>query len=504
MLSSGRDKQYTYVKRLGKGAYATVDLCLDSINNHRKVAIKTANIFEDRKEVDTKRIIRELLILQGCHHEHVAGLYTIIPPDDIGTSKKISFVLEPMDTDLQKIIVSSQPIKPDHVEYWAYQILSGLRYLKQAGILHRDLKPGNLLVNADCLLKITDFGLGKWIKLPACLEELAKNIPYLSKKSDSKPPLIRQNTEYTVTRWYRAPEIIIYLEIERFGEPKYNYDFPVDMWSFGLILLELLYRAAGRLMSCHHGSGTAHQLKLIFDLVGTKADLKLISDKNAREYLESNSMKDPNLNLENKIKLLKSHFMSRESPESMIQIESAFDLVRQCLVIDPNKRITVEEALQHVYMKQYVLDYNEFKTPSLDSQLWLNGKLSRHAAAALRSNQFENESVLTVPMLRLYFKEVINGFNELSKALVSVPAEILAPAPLQILEASASEKKSTAPVKDAEVKDKAPVPDKAATKVLATSAEIVDALLSLSDRYAPAATASIAKPLIQQRPAFPG
>lgn len=497
MMSSARDKQYTYVKRLGKGAYAEVDLCLDTKNNNQKVAIKTTKIFEDRKEVDTKRIIRELLILQACNHRHIAGLFTIIPPDDMGTCKKVSFVLEPMDTDLQGIILSSQPITPDHVEYWAYQILSGLRYLKQAGILHRDLKPGNLLVNADCLLKITDFSLGKWIKLPAALEELAKRIPYLSKKSDSKPPLIRQNTEYMVTRWYRAPEIIIFLEIERFGEPKYNYDFPVDMWSFGLILLELLYRSAGYHMSCHQGNGSPHQLVLIFNLVGTKADLKLISNKAAREYVEKNSMKDPTLNLENRIKSLKSHFMSRVSSDVMKQIEQAFDLVRQCLVIDPNKRITVEEALQHDYMKQYVLDEDEFKKPTFDSQLWLKGKLSRHSAAALRSNQFENESVLSVPMLRLYLREVVSGFNELSRALVSVPAAILAPAPVPIVKASASETKSLASEGDAKLKEKA------ASKVPATSAEIVNALLSLSDRYVPAAAASIAKPPIQQRPAFP-
>jgi nemo like kinase len=70
-------------------------------------------------------------------------------------------VTELMQSDLHKIIVSSQPLSSDHVKVFLYQILRGLKYLHSIGILHRDIKPGNLLVNSNCLLKICDFGLAR-------------------------------------------------------------------------------------------------------------------------------------------------------------------------------------------------------------------------------------------------------------------------------------------------------------------------------------------------------
>lgn len=60
-----------------------------------------------------------------------------------------------MESDLHKIIVSSQPLTPDHIKVFLYQMLRGLKYLHSAKILHRDIKPGNLLVNSNCLLKVS-------------------------------------------------------------------------------------------------------------------------------------------------------------------------------------------------------------------------------------------------------------------------------------------------------------------------------------------------------------
>ena len=64
-----------------------------------------------------------------------------------------------MDTDLHRIIKSTQPLSDDHVRYFAWQILRGLKYLHSANVMHRDLKPNNLLVNANCDLKICDLVL---------------------------------------------------------------------------------------------------------------------------------------------------------------------------------------------------------------------------------------------------------------------------------------------------------------------------------------------------------
>ena len=116
-----------------------------------------------------------------------------------------------MQSDLHKIIVSPQPLTIDHVKVFVYQILRGLRYLHSANILHRDIKPGNLLVNSNCILKICDFGLARiW---------------------DSRE---RQNmTHEVVTQYYRAPELLM-------GARRYTG--AVDIWSVGCIFAELLAR----------------------------------------------------------------------------------------------------------------------------------------------------------------------------------------------------------------------------------------------------------------------
>jgi mitogen-activated protein kinase 7 len=68
-----------------------------------------------------------------------------------------------MEADLHQIIRSRQPLTDSHHQYFVYQLCRGLKYIHSANVLHRDLKPGNLLVNADCELKICDFGLARWV-----------------------------------------------------------------------------------------------------------------------------------------------------------------------------------------------------------------------------------------------------------------------------------------------------------------------------------------------------
>ena len=98
--------------------------------------------------------------------------------------------VELMECDLAAIIRSGQPLTDAHFQSFIYQILCGLKYIHSANVLHRDLKPGNLLVNADCELKICDFGLARGFSV-----DPEENAGYM--------------TEYVATRWYRAPEIML-------------------------------------------------------------------------------------------------------------------------------------------------------------------------------------------------------------------------------------------------------------------------------------------------------
>ena len=95
------------------------------------------------------------------------------------------------------------------VQYFLYQLLRGLKYIHSAHVLHRDLKPSNLLLNANCDLKICDFGLAR---------------------TTSETDFM---TEYVVTRWYRAPELLLNCS---------EYTAAIDVWSVGCIFMELLNR----------------------------------------------------------------------------------------------------------------------------------------------------------------------------------------------------------------------------------------------------------------------
>lgn len=120
-------------------------------------------------------------------------------------------ITELLQSDLHKIIVSPQHLSADHIKVFLYQILRGLKYLHSARILHRDIKPGNLLVNSNCVLKICDFGLAR-------VEE---------------PDQTKHMTQEVVTQYYRAPEILMGAR---------HYSAAVDVWSVGCIFGELLGR----------------------------------------------------------------------------------------------------------------------------------------------------------------------------------------------------------------------------------------------------------------------
>lgn len=148
---------YVSVEMIGAGTYGAV-CCANNVHTNKRVAIKRiSNIFDNH--VLAKRTYREIKILQHLKHDNIIEIQDLFTTsDDVATFKDVYIVFDLMETDLHRIIHSKQVLSDEHIRYFLYQLLRGLKYIHSANILHRDLKPANLFVNENCDLKIGDFG----------------------------------------------------------------------------------------------------------------------------------------------------------------------------------------------------------------------------------------------------------------------------------------------------------------------------------------------------------
>ncbi|KAM0981660.1 hypothetical protein ACFX2A_014969 [Malus domestica] len=284
------------IRPIGRGSYGIVCAAVNS-ETHEEVAIKKiGNAFDNI--IDAKRTLREIKLLRHMDHENVISIKDIVRPPKTETFNDVYIVYELMDTDLHQIIRSDQPLTDDHCQYFLYQLLRGLKYVHSANVLHRDLKPSNLLLNANCDLKIGDFGLAR---------------------TTSETDFM---TEYVVTRWYRAPELLLNCS---------EYTAAIDIWSVGCILGEIMTREP-----LFPGKDYVHQLRLITELIGSPDDASLgfLRSDNARRYAKQLPQ------------FRRQHFAARFPNMS----PGAVDLLEKMLVFDPSGRITVDEALCHPYL----------------------------------------------------------------------------------------------------------------------------------------------------------
>ncbi|KAK4188060.1 kinase-like domain-containing protein [Podospora australis] len=304
------DDRYTVTKELGQGAYGIVCAATNNQTGEGVAIKKVTNVFS--KKILAKRALREIKLLQHFRgHRNITCLYDMdIPrPDSFNETylyegaDKYLMMTELMECDLAAIIRSGQPLTDAHFQSFIYQILCGLKYIHSANVLHRDLKPGNLLVNADCELKICDFGLARGFSI-----DPEENAGYM--------------TEYVATRWYRAPEIMLSFQ---------NYTKAIDVWSVGCILAELL---GGR--PFFKGRDYVDQLNQILHILGTPNEetLSRIGSPRAQEYVRN------------------LPFMAKKSFPALFPNANpdALDLLDRMLAFDPSRRISVEEALEHPYL----------------------------------------------------------------------------------------------------------------------------------------------------------
>lgn len=356
--------RYTLVEYLGHGSYGHVYGGLD-MRTGEKVAIKRiTGVFDD--VMHAKRLLRELRILRVLRHDHIIELRDILPPRDINDFRELYIVFEFADTDMLKLINSDQHFSTLHVQFFFYQVLMALRYVHSANIIHRDLKPANILINQDCSLLLCDLGLARGMHQSLARADSAQvdtNGPKAGEdaKVPARPAAVRvpagggsaavtrQLTKHVVTRWYRAPELIL-LES--------NYSSAIDMWSAGCILSELLSMQASSVrdpskrralfpgkscfpLSADNPLAYTHpddQLAVIFDVIGTPRDddIQAVSSQKARQYLESLPRKQPK-NL--------SEMFPGSDPDGI-------DLLSKLLCFNPHRRLTAAQALRHPFLSK--------------------------------------------------------------------------------------------------------------------------------------------------------
>jgi mitogen-activated protein kinase 1/3 len=180
----------------------------------KMVAIKKCKlIFQSRTLA--KRTLREIRLLRHLQHPNIIALKRVLMPRHAATFNDMYLVFEMMETDLASIIRSQQPLTDSHVRHFIMQLLQACAYMHSNSVVHRDIKPRNVLVNGDCTLRLADFGLSRTH----------------SKLQDTRTVAM---TEYVTTRWYRAPEILVGWGI---------YGSAIDLWAVGCVLAELIGRA---------------------------------------------------------------------------------------------------------------------------------------------------------------------------------------------------------------------------------------------------------------------
>jgi len=284
-------EKYHKLEKIGEGTYGVVYKAQDSSGDI--VALKKIRL-EAEDEGIPSTAIREISLLKELQHPNIVRLR-----DVIHTDRRLTLVFEYLHQDLKKLLDECDGgLEPDTAKSFLYQLLRGVNYCHQHRVLHRDLKPQNLLINREGHLKLADFGLARAFGIP-----------------------VRSYTHEVVTLWYRAPDVLM-------GSKKYST--PVDIWSVGCIFAEMIN---GRPL--FPGQSDEDQLWKIFATLGTPSPATWPQIVELPEFKDDFPQYEPQA---------WSSIVPSLDPKGV-------DLLTKMLKYDPNQRIPAKLAMDHDYFR---------------------------------------------------------------------------------------------------------------------------------------------------------
>ncbi|KAG2664823.1 hypothetical protein I3760_16G101600 [Carya illinoinensis] len=287
-------EQYEKVEKIGEGTYGVVYKARDRMTNET-IALKKIRLEQEDEGVPSTAI-REISLLKEMQHGNIVKLQ-----DVVHSEKRLYLVFEYLDLDLKKHMDSSPEFAKDlrQIKMFLHQILRGIAYCHSHRVLHRDLKPQNLLIDRRTnSLKLADFGLARAFGIP-----------------------VRTFTHEVVTLWYRAPEILL---------GSRHYSTPVDVWSVGCIFAEMVNQRP-----LFPGDSEIDELFKIFRVLGTPNEDTWPGVTSLPDY-KGAFPKWPPKDLATVVSSLDS---------------TGVDLLSKMLSLDPSRRITARSALEHEYFR---------------------------------------------------------------------------------------------------------------------------------------------------------
>ena len=283
---------YEKAQKLGEGTYGAVFRAFN-IKTKEVVALKLVRMDQEDDGIPANSL-REISLLRSMNHVNIIHLQEVSCEDG-----RITMVLDYMERDLRRYLdrQKNKQTDPRLICSYSFQLLCGIYYLHRNGIIHKDIKPENLLIDRTGYLKIGDFGNARICHRP--FQSFEGNESFF---------------------WYYAPELLF---------AKHPFDFPVDIWSCGCTIAEMV-----RKCPLFNGDSNIDQLIQIIKLLGMPSEEDW---EGFKDYLPS----DFPIPSENAPEF--SKFFPEETDPDLL------DLLSGLLQMNPQKRLTAEQAVHHKY-----------------------------------------------------------------------------------------------------------------------------------------------------------